>query len=196
MPSTQMTSVSLVIAIGLMLSALFQVYRNASQPDSSLSDLLLNDRFEIMACRSLSTALPGKVSVPSGLGPTSSAPTYFSEQQQDLTPACIVVPQSTVDVAKAIEIINKQYLESHEIFFAIRSGGHGLPVGASNVQGGVTLDLSMINQVSVSEDNSYTIIGSGARWRDVYQKLDSLNLAVAGGRASSVGVGGLILGGI
>ena len=179
-----------------MLSALFQVYRNASQPEPSLSDLTSSERNESMACSSLSTALPGKVSFPGRVGPLSSAPTYFSQQQQELVPACIVVPQNTVDVAKAIEIINMQYLESHHISFAIRSGGHGLPVGSSNVQGGVTLDLSMMNQVSVSEDKSYTTIGSGARWRDVYQKLDNLNLAVAGGRASSVGVGGLILGGI
>jgi hypothetical protein len=35
----------------------------------------------------------------------------------------------------------------------------------------------------------------GARWEDVYLKLDAMNLAVSGGRVNDVGVGGLTLGG-
>lgn len=67
--------------------------------------------------------------------------------------------------------------------------------GASNIQDGITVDLSAIREVSVSEDHSITSVGGGARWEDVYLKLDALGLSVVGGRVFNVGVGGLILGG-
>lgn len=67
--------------------------------------------------------------------------------------------------------------------------------GASNIQDGVTIDLGLLNQVNVSKDQKITSVGGGARWEDVYLKLDAMNLAVAGGRVADVGVGGLTLGG-
>ena len=67
--------------------------------------------------------------------------------------------------------------------------------GAANVENGVTIDLSSMNQVAVSKDNTITSVGSGARWLDVYLKLDALGLAVVGGRVADVGVGGLVTGG-
>ena len=79
--------------------------------------------------------------------------------------------------------------------FAIRSGGHSDVPGASNVEGGVTIDMSRLNEVTVSRDQKSVYIGAGAKWGDVYQTLDALELSVIGGRAASVGVGGLTLGG-
>lgn len=38
-------------------------------------------------------------------------------------------------------------------------------------------------------------VGAGAIWGEVYQKTDSLNLSVVGGRGASIGVGGLLTGG-
>ncbi len=68
--------------------------------------------------------------------------------------------------------------------------------GAANIQNGVTIDLSAMNTVTVSEDQQITSVGAGARWQDLYPKLDALNLAVSGGRVNDVGVAGLTLGGI
>ena len=67
--------------------------------------------------------------------------------------------------------------------------------GAANIQDGITIDLSAINQVDVSANSKITSIGGGARWEDVYLKLDRMGLAVAGGRVAEVGVGGLLTGG-
>ena len=67
--------------------------------------------------------------------------------------------------------------------------------GAANIHNGVTIDLSSMNQVEVSRDRSVTYVGGGARWLDVYLKLDTMKLAVVGGRVAYVGVGGLTLGG-
>ena len=59
----------------------------------------------------------------------------------------------------------------------------------------MVIDLSRINEVSVSKDQTTTTIGAGARWIQVSEKLDPMGLAVAGGRSANVGVGGLVLGG-
>ena len=68
-------------------------------------------------------------------------------------------------------------------------------VGAANIDNGVTIDLSQLNQVTVSPDRATVTVGSGSRWGDVYSTLDPQNLTVPGGRDSTVGVGGLALGG-
>lgn len=59
----------------------------------------------------------------------------------------------------------------------------------------MTIDLSVLNNITVSPDQTHASIGPGARWADVYSTLSRHGLAVSGGRVSSVGVGGLALGG-
>ena len=68
--------------------------------------------------------------------------------------------------------------------------------GAANIQHGVTIDLGLMNAVNVNDDRKITRVGPGARWADVYSKLDAMGLSVVGGRVSDVGVAGLTLGGI
>lgn len=67
--------------------------------------------------------------------------------------------------------------------------------GASNIDGGVTVDLRAINQIDLNDDRSLASIGTGATWDAVYDTLDPLELSINGGRAAGVGVGGLTLGG-
>ena len=66
---------------------------------------------------------------------------------------------------------------------------------SANIEGGVTLDLSSLKEIQLSPGTASVIVGSGARWGDIYARLDPLKLTVSGGRASQVGVGGLTLGG-
>jgi FAD/FMN-containing dehydrogenase len=65
----------------------------------------------------------------------------------------------------------------------------------ANIAQGVTIDLALLNQITLSSDNRAISIGPGNRWEDVYKKLDPLHVAVAGGRVGDVGVAGLITGG-
>lgn len=57
------------------------------------------------------------------------------------------------------------------------------------------IDLSLFREVTLSEDKSSVIIGTGAKWMDVSKSLEEKGVAVVGGRNSQVGVGGLALGG-
>lgn len=79
--------------------------------------------------------------------------------------------------------------------FAIRGGGHTPWGGASNIQKGVTIDLSLMSETVFNKEKSTASIGPGSRWLGVYETLDSLGVSVPGGRAGSVGVAGLTLGG-
>ena len=67
--------------------------------------------------------------------------------------------------------------------------------GASNIQGGLTIDLANLNQIQISQDRTLTHVGAGNHWIDVYSKLVEQQLAVIGGRVAGIGVGGLTLGG-
>ncbi|KAI9820173.1 MAG: hypothetical protein M1827_005795 [Pycnora praestabilis] len=115
---------------------------------------------------------------------------YWTQQEESVSPACRITPTCAQDVSIAVVELARAQCQ-----FAIRSGGHTSWAGAANIQDGVTIDLSSLNQVNVSANNTVTSVGAGARWGDVYLKLDALNLATSGGRVAQVGVGGLTTGG-
>ncbi len=81
--------------------------------------------------------------------------------------------------------------------FSVRSGGHSPNPGWSSAGSPSTIlvDLSRLNEVVVSTDGQTVGVGPGNRWGEVYDKLDPHGIAVLGGRISTVGVGGLIVGG-
>lgn len=161
-----------------------------------------------LQCKSLSLALPQKVSYPASSGYAQSASSYWSKQEESLAPSCIVSPSSKEDVVTAVKtltllkkvtILDKISLLNRSVnlqsTFAIRSGGHTPWAGSANINGGVTIDLRSISQVTVNQGKTVAYVGAGAIWGDVYQTLDSLGLTVVGGRGSSIGVGGLLTGG-
>ncbi|KAI1208146.1 Glucooligosaccharide oxidase [Annulohypoxylon truncatum] len=106
-------------------------------------------------------------------------------------PHCIIQPAEATDVSKSIQIIN-----FFQVKFAIRSGGHSPNLGWSSVgNDGILLDLSKMNQISLSNDGKSVKVGAGARWGEVVAALDPHGTTVVAGRDPSVGVSGLILGG-
>lgn len=148
----------------------------------------------------LAALLGNLTSFPSTPTYESSLVSYFSIQATLVRPACIVSPQTTQDVAKAVRILTGASLSGVQdkkfaCPFAIRSGGHAAKANAANIEGGVTLDLRRLNSIDVSHNNLSVSIGVGNTWDAIYSKLDSMNLSVNGGRTAGVGVGGLSLGG-
>ncbi|KAJ8122588.1 hypothetical protein ONZ43_g1256 [Nemania bipapillata] len=140
------------------------------------------------------TALLGdqKVADPGSTVYTASLESYFSAQQTATQPACIVSPQSAQDVSHTVKYMTTQGAGCK---FAVRSGGHTMWAGASNIAGGVVLDLRSLNTITLSADKATVSVGAGSTWDAVYAQLDPQGLSVNGGRAAGVGVGGLTLGG-
>jgi FAD/FMN-containing dehydrogenase len=115
---------------------------------------------------------------------------YWSQQQALTQPTCRFSPNNAVDVSLAILTVRVTQCQ-----FAVKSGGHAAFEGASNIQGGMTIDLINLNQLTVRSDHAQTSVGAGNVWFDVYTQLQPMGLSVVGGRVSAIGVGGLTLGG-
>lgn len=141
-------------------------------------------------CNVLSRVLSSETQRPGTDAYTANQASYWAQQQSSISPQCFVQVKRASSIAIAITLSRVTQCP-----FAIRSGGHSDVPGASNVEDGVTIDMSKLNEVTVAADEKTVYVGSGAKWGDVYQVLDALELAIIGGRAASVGVGGLTLGG-
>lgn len=106
------------------------------------------------------------------------------------SPAMIVQPKSADDIAEAI-----RFAVDNQLTLAVRSGGHGLNGLATN-NGGLVIDLSHFNRVEVVDSARHVVrIGAGAKWGDAAAALADHGLAISSGDTTTVGVGGLTLGG-
>jgi FAD/FMN-containing dehydrogenase len=85
--------------------------------------------------------------------------------------------------------------ETDDWHIAVRSGGHSYP-GSNNIEKGLTIDLSHMNNSWYDPSTNLASLEPGARWRNVYTNLlNTANVTVTGGRDGDVGVGGFLLGG-
>jgi FAD/FMN-containing dehydrogenase len=115
---------------------------------------------------------------------------YWSKQEQQVAPSCIVSPVFIENVSAAIKILTANNLTCK---FAIRSDGHTTQAGSANIERGVTIDMSAFKDIRLSVDHTLVTIDSGQRWGNVYATLEPFGLAVPGDRATEVDVGGLLL---
>jgi FAD/FMN-containing dehydrogenase len=100
-------------------------------------------------------------------------------------PRAVVRCRAPEDVAQALAYAKEG------LHVALRSGGHCFAGRSSTT--GVVIDLSGINEVSVS-DGTVTV-GAGARLADVYDVLAAHDRTIAAGCGPTVGIAGLTLGG-
>ena len=59
----------------------------------------------------------------------------------------------------------------------------------------MTLDLQSMNSVTIASDQQSAVLGAGNRFGNAYTPLSEQNLAMVGGRLTSVGAAGLLTGG-
>ncbi|KAL3430689.1 hypothetical protein BDV09DRAFT_189072 [Aspergillus tetrazonus] len=93
-------------------------------------------------------------------------------------PACFLRPTTVSDLALAVSILSTTNDGSEQCQFGVRGGGHMPWKNAAGAEGRITIDIALLN-------------GTG----DVYKALKPLGVVVPGGRADTVGVGGLLIGG-
>lgn len=127
---------------------------------------------------------------------------YWDQKACEVVPSCIVRPRNVWELAQAVKILKREFDlrkdQEHEIsepLFAVRSGGHSPVAGASSINGGVLVDLALFKEITPAQNLQSVAIGAGCKWIDVSKALEVKGIAVAGGRNSAVGVGGLTLGG-
>lgn len=106
------------------------------------------------------------------------------------SPAVIVRARNHGDIVEAI-----QFARDNRLKLSVRSGGHHA-TGLSTNDGGMVIDLSHFNSVEVLDSSRRLVrIGAGARWGEAARRLADHGLAITSGDTSTVGVGGLTLGG-
>ncbi|KAF9869992.1 geranylgeranyl pyrophosphate synthase [Colletotrichum karsti] len=115
---------------------------------------------------------------------------FWAQQQQAVRPACVVHARGVEDVVVVVRTSR-----STGCPFAVRGGGHSDIPGASNSDGGITVNMAGLSDVEVDASAGVARVGAGAKWGAVFKELDKTNKTVVGGRLTGVGVGGLLLGG-
>jgi hypothetical protein len=105
------------------------------------------------------------------------------------TPALVLQPASAFEVAAAID-----FARERGVLLGIKGGGHNI-AGTSIADGGLTLDLSRMREISVEPAARLVHVGAGCVLKDVDRATQAHGLAVPLGFISEVGVAGLTLGG-
>ena len=144
----------------------------------------------------LKTSLAARIYQPSSAPYNDSLKSYFSKQEEEVSPAGILQPQSVNELAETMKILSAVNVESnYNAAFAIRGGGHAPPAGSANIESGLTIDLRRLDDVYLTEDKSEVVAGAGTLWGDVYSHLEPAGLTLPGARVEEAGVSGLTLGG-
>ncbi|HLJ67000.1 MAG TPA: FAD-binding oxidoreductase [Chloroflexota bacterium] len=107
----------------------------------------------------------------------------------DRNPGLIVRATGTADVISAVN-----FARTHDLTISVRGGGHGV-AGHAVCDGGLMVDLSLLNSVRVDPEARIARAGGGCVWGDVDHETQAFGLAVTGGQVSHTGIGGLTLGG-
>ena len=107
----------------------------------------------------------------------------------DRRPALIVRATGTADVVAAVNVARESELE-----IAVHGGGHNV-AGHAVADGGLMLDLSMMNGVSVDREARTVRAEGGATLGDVDHETQLFGLATPLGVVSETGIAGLTLNG-
>lgn len=79
-------------------------------------------------------------------------------------PSCVVIPAGATDIATAVKLLRDANLVApRSCKFAIRSGGNTPFADSANIQDGITIDLSQLNEITASEDKTKVTVSTGNR---------------------------------
>jgi FAD/FMN-containing dehydrogenase len=105
------------------------------------------------------------------------------------TPALVIQPMSVRDIVTAVRFAHR-----FTVLLSIKGGGHNIG-GTSLADGGLTLDMSRMRDITVHPETKIAHVGPGCLLKDVDAATQKHGLATVLGFMSEVGVAGLTLGG-
>ena len=104
-------------------------------------------------------------------------------------PALIACCHDREDVMTAVN-----FARTHNLLLAIRGGGHSV-AGHSTCDGGMVIDLSRMNHVSLDKAANVVHVEGGATLADMDKATQAVERVVPAGVVSDTGIAGLTLGG-
>ena len=140
------------------------------------------------APKSLQQAIRGHV-FSRGAPGYAAAAHVFNTRFDGIQPAMVARPLDAIDVRDAI-----RFTVGRGLALRARSGGHSY-AGYSTLNGGVVLDLRLLNAVHFDRGAGTATVGAGAQLIDIYATLARSGVTIPGGSCPSVGVSGVTLGG-
>jgi FAD/FMN-containing dehydrogenase len=158
--------------------------------DTSLPGISLSGNeieLEAAAINELGDALTGEVLL-------ASHPDYDTARRiwngmHDKRPALIARCLNSTDVTHAVT-----FARERELLVAVRGGGHSWP-GKSTCDGGMMIDLSRMNEVTVDPEAQRAFAGGGTLLNGLDTAALPHGLVTTAGVVSHTGVGGFTLGG-
>jgi FAD/FMN-containing dehydrogenase len=112
---------------------------------------------------------------------------YFSEVERELKPAYFITPRSAQQVSQVLEVCRPF---AGDLQIAICGAGQQSTPRVANVRDELTVHLRNLKGIQIDEEKKIVSVAAGERMGNVYEKLISLGLGVAGNRHSSGGIGG------
>jgi len=107
----------------------------------------------------------------------------------DRHPAMIVRCAGVADVISSVN-----FARDKSLLLSVKGGGHGV-AGHAICDGGIIIDLSLMNDVRVDPVRVTARASGGATWGDVDHETQAFGLATTGGVARTTGIAGFTLGG-
>lgn len=104
-------------------------------------------------------------------------------------PGLVVRPDAAQDVSETI-----RFAREHDLALGIKGGGHNI-TGTAIVPGGLTLDMSRMNDIEVDPATRTAKVGPGCLLGEMDRATQAHGLATPLGFISEVGIAGLTLGG-
>ncbi len=162
----------------------------ATRADTSIAGISLSGaeiELEKAAINELADSLSGQVVL-------SGHPSYDNVRKiwngmHDRRPALIARCADAVDISKAVTFAGER-----ELLVAVRGGGHSWP-GKSVCDGGMMIDLSLMNTVDVDPQRKRAFARGGALLNALDTASREHELITTAGVVSHTGVGGYTLGG-
>jgi FAD/FMN-containing dehydrogenase len=107
----------------------------------------------------------------------------------DRRPAVIARCVSSGDLQAAV-----RFARERELLVSIRAGGHNI-AGLALCDGGLTIDLSLMKEMTVDRGRRTVVARPGLTWGEFDRETQRYGLATTGGAVSTTGIAGLTLGG-
>jgi FAD/FMN-containing dehydrogenase len=139
------------------------------------------------AIAALRGALDGRVITPSD--PDYDRVRSVWNGMIDRYPALIASCATTADVVAAL-----RFARAHDLPVAVRGGGHSV-AGHSTCDGGIVIDCSPLETITVDPEARTVSAGGGVTWGELDAATQPFGLAAPGGVFSRTGIAGLTLGG-